>query len=418
MFVRVAVRASSTVCASLRRDAADRRLLRGLGKTARRAFVHRAPRVSCRFWTGACLVSLCVSTRCAFSAADNDEPDTRDTSLSLHLMASSALYRASTPGRVRSRLVLLASVAWAVVCTATPLDSEPLTRPSSTDTKLSQPEDSASLEPREGDAVDYELPSASNHWKVPESWARDEQWAPEPDAPFQKQPLDTATPSTPPTETRRALTHAAGSGWGGWPITGGGSFGKGGTTPVTGGPLTNNVRGNPITPPVPIPIIEGPCPSCDLVQLDWTGVSITSNRLEQNGEIRYSRVGMYNNRRLDLVITLAPNANPDCSGDNDACQAMPANFYGGIAVKRGAGREIHGIMTLKYTDTNLPAVRTRPCAERSADCCPPRPPQPRSLRFSRPPHSIPTPCVCVHRSCQCSVCHLSTLAAATAPSNT
>jgi hypothetical protein len=99
------------------------------------------------------------------------------------------------------------------------------------------------------------------------------------------------------------------------------------------------------------------CSACQLVTLDWSGHQITANSLESGGEIRYARVGMYQGRRLDVVLTLSPGANPDCSGSNDACQAMPASYYGGIAVKRGAGRELALTLTLRYTDDNQPAVR-------------------------------------------------------------
>ena len=88
-------------------------------------------------------------------------------------------------------------------------------------------------------------------------------------------------------------------------------------------------------------------------------MSLTSNALETGGEIRYEKVGRYQGRSLDFVITLMPGATPDCSGNNDACKAMTAEHYGGLAVRRGAGREIHGKMTLRYTDNNQKAVSAR-----------------------------------------------------------
>lgn len=56
-------------------------------------------------------------------------------------------------------------------------------------------------------------------------------------------------------------------------------------------------------------------------------------------------------------MTPTAGTTTDCgNGNNDACNGLDERYYGGFGVKRGAGNEIKGTMTFRYTDDNAIAV--------------------------------------------------------------
>ena len=84
-----------------------------------------------------------------------------------------------------------------------------------------------------------------------------------------------------------------------------------------------------------LPVVTAACSACEEVALTWNGAQLQTNKLSTS-EIRYTNVGTFEGRRLDLVVKkLDPNTNVDCSGNGDACKGLKVPHYGGVGIRRG-----------------------------------------------------------------------------------
>jgi len=116
---------------------------------------------------------------------------------------------------------------------------------------------------------------------------------------------------------------------------------------------------------------SGTCAACDLVTLDWTDYVMSSNTASHaNGELRYKKITSYESRHIDVVVTwtegvdnsAACNANANgvnkkltpCLGPTHGSSA--SEYFGAINILKGAANAFSGTMTLRYTDTDEPAV--------------------------------------------------------------
>ena len=69
-----------------------------------------------------------------------------------------------------------------------------------------------------------------------------------------------------------------------------------------------------------LPVVTAACSACEDVALTWNGAQLQTNKLSTS-EIRYTNVGTFEGRRLDLVVKkLDPNTNVDCSGNGDCVE--------------------------------------------------------------------------------------------------
>jgi hypothetical protein len=101
------------------------------------------------------------------------------------------------------------------------------------------------------------------------------------------------------------------------------------------------------------------CAACQMVTFDFSKdnpPSVATLRNE-DGEIRYKGVGLYDGKSLDLVLTKTPNADASCSGfggkaESKACTPEKATWYGGVNVGMGEEHKLSGTLSLRDSSSN------------------------------------------------------------------
>ena len=91
------------------------------------------------------------------------------------------------------------------------------------------------------------------------------------------------------------------------------------------------------------------------MQLNFRAATMSSNSIRSGGEIRFSNLATFGGRQVDLTIRVTSGSTVAWpTSSNEAGTHM--QYYGGVAIGRGAASAARLTITLVYADDGTDAV--------------------------------------------------------------